>query len=180
MIQDGHGIYSNWWRNKGTITRSEVEAVLTEENLDRHLHDYVAFGSQTPFISLSAGAVIRDPATMTNQVYDAIDTALFFATDDGVRAGALFFCWTVVGLHTAVRFANISEPIRDLLIYRGWSPYHDEGEIAAKIHIPAHQVQRVEWWDPFASLSSPVSTWSNPQYLDPGPLLNERGLVIAP
>src|ERR1700759_1813926 len=87
MIQAGHGIYSNWWRSKGTISPAEVEVVLTEDNLDRHLHDYTAFGDQTPFISLSAGAVIRDPATMTNQIYDAVDTALSFATVDGTRAG---------------------------------------------------------------------------------------------
>jgi hypothetical protein len=180
MIASGDGIYSNWWRTKGQIRPHEVQAVLTAYNLDRHLHEYDTFGHETPYISLSAGAVLRDPASMTNQVYDAIDTALFFATDDGRRAGALFYCWTVVGFHPAVPFSFISEPIRDILIYRGWSPYHDEGEIAAKIHIPAGQVRRVEWWDPAASFERPQYTWDNPDYTAPDPLLNERDLIRTP
>src|ERR1700692_50673 len=73
MISSGHGVYSNWWRGKGTITPPEIQAVLTEHHLDRHLHDYDVFGPQTPYISLAAGAVLRDPATMTNLIYDAVD-----------------------------------------------------------------------------------------------------------
>jgi hypothetical protein len=180
MVASGRGILSNWWRNKGRITPPEIQAVITSANLDRHLHDYDAFGHETPFISLAAGAVVRDPALMTNQVYDAVDTALFFATDDGNRAGALFFCWTVVGFHPAVPFEFISEPVRDLLIYRGWSPYHDEGEIAAKVHIPAYRIQRVEWWDPAISLVAPDSVWDNPEYRNPDPLLNKRDMIRAP
>lgn len=177
MVSSGHGISSNWWRNKGRISPPEIQAVLTEENLDRHVHDYDTFGNDTPYISLSAGAVIRDPALMTNQVYDAVDTALFFATDSGSCAGALFYCWTVVGFHPAVPLPFISEPIRDLLIYRGWSPYHDEGEIVAKVHIAAHQIRRVEWWDPAVGLTSPCYTWDNLAYTSPDPLLNERNLI---
>jgi hypothetical protein len=180
MIASGHGIYSNWWRSKLQITPPEIQAVLTEDHLDRHLHDYYAFGPQTPYISLAAGAVVRDPASMTNLIYDAIDTALFFATDDWARPGALFFCWTVVGFHPAVPFEFISEPVRDLLIYRSWSPFHDEGEITAKVHIPAQQVLRVEWWDGSKSESAPGSTWENPDYRAPQPLLNERELIRDP
>ena len=176
----GNGIISNWWRKKEMITPSETATVLTAGNLDRHLHDYHVFGEQTPFISLAAGAVLRDPAAMTYQVYDAVDTALFFATDDGSHPGALFFCWTVVGFQPAVEFAFVSEPVRDILIYRGWSPFHDEGEIAAKVHIPAHQIRRVEWWDPVVSLDLPTQSWDNSSYLAPTPLLNERDLIRAP
>lgn len=179
MISSGSGIYSNWWRNKGTITPAEIQAVLTADNLDRHLHDYAAFGDQTPYISLAAGAVIRDPALMTNLVYDAVDTALFFATNDWDHPGALFYCWTVVGFHPAVAFEFISEPVRDLLVYRSWSPYNDEGEIAAKVHIPAQQISRVEWWDPTVSHATPASVWNNPIYKTPDPLLNERELIRA-
>jgi hypothetical protein len=177
MIESGRGIFSNWWRNKGRITPQEIHLVLTENNLDRHLHDYDAFGSQTPFISLAAGAVLRDPAAMTNLIYDAVDTALFFATDDWTRPGALFFCWTVVGFHPAVPFEFISEPVRDLLIYRSWSLFHDEGEITAKVHIPAQQILRVEWWDGANSQLIPDFTWDNPEYRAPNALLNERQLI---
>ncbi|WP_063993855.1 hypothetical protein [Bradyrhizobium sp.] len=177
MVSSGDGIYSNWWRNKGTITPAEIKTMLTADNLDRHLHDYDTFGPDTPYISLAAGAVIRDPAFMTNQVYDAVDTALFFATNNWERAGALFFCWTVVGFHPAVPFEFVSEPVRDLLIYRGWSPYHHEGEIAAKVHISAHQVRRIEWWDPALDQFAPTNAWDNPGYQKPNPLLNERDLI---
>jgi hypothetical protein len=180
MISSGDGIYSNWWRNKGTISPAEIHAVLTDDNLDRHLHDYHAFGHETPYISLAAGAVLRDPATMTNLVYDAVDTALLFATDDWDRPGALFYCWTVVGFHSSVPFEFVSEPVRDLLVYRAWSPFHHEGEIAAKVHIPAHQIRRIEWWDPAVSQVDPSSSWDNPGYQAPDPLLNERDLIRAP
>jgi hypothetical protein len=42
------GIRSNWWRGKGTISPWEVANVLTDTNLDRHLHDYANFGPTTP------------------------------------------------------------------------------------------------------------------------------------
>jgi hypothetical protein len=180
MIASGNGIYSNWWRTKRKISPPQIQGVLTEHHLDRHLHDYDAFGPHTPYISLAAGAVLRDPATMTNLIYDAVDTALFFATDDWDRPGALFFCWTVVGFHPAVPFEFISEPVRDLLIYRSWSPFHDEGEITAKVHIPAQQVTRVEWWDGSKSYTDPELTWDNPDYRPPIPLLNERELIREP
>lgn len=180
MIESGSGIISNWWRNKGEITPSDVEAVLTADNLDRHLHDYDSFKNDTPFISLAAGAVLRDPATMTNQVYPAVDTALQFATNDWEHPGALFYCWTVVAFHEAIPFGFVSEPVRDLLIYRGWSPYNHEGEIAAKVHIPAQQVRRVEWWDGASNRMSFVNEWDNPSYRTPIPLLNERDLIRAP
>lgn len=180
MIASADGIYSNWWRHKGEITPPEIQAVLTEHNLDRHLHDYDVFGPDTPFISLAAGTVLTDPAAMTNLVYDAVDTALFFATDNWARPGALFFCWTVVGFHPAVPFEFISEPVRDLLIHRSWSPYHDEGEITAKVHIPAQRVERVEWWDGSKNKAAPVLRWDNPSYRTPDPLLNERKLIRDP
>jgi hypothetical protein len=180
MIASGNGIYSNWWRNKGTISPPEIQTVLTADNLDRHLHDYDVFGGETPYISLAAGAVLRDPAMMTNLVYDAVDTALFFATDDWARSGALFYCWTVVGFHPAVPFEFVSEPVRDLLIYRNWSPFHDEGEIAAKVHIPAHQIRRVEWWDSSVSQATPTHYWDNLYYRTPDPLLNQRDMIRTP
>jgi hypothetical protein len=180
MIASGQGLISNWWRNKGVISPPELQAVLTTGNLDRHLHDYDTFGDETPYISLSAGAVLRDPGMMTNLVYDAVDTGLSFATDDWAHPGALFYCWTVVAFHSAIPFDFVSEPVRDLLIYRGWSPFHDEGEIVAKVHIPAHQIRRIEWWDPGISHMAPNHVWDNPRYKVPSPLLNERNLIRAP
>lgn len=89
MAVQGGGIISNWWRKTGLINPSMVEDVLTEANLDRHLHDYDAFGSDTPFISLACGAVERDALVQQNFVYSARDTALMFATEDWTRPGAV-------------------------------------------------------------------------------------------
>jgi len=54
------GIQSNWWRVKGTIGTDEIAQILTDQNLDRHLHDYANFGANSPFISLAVGCVERD------------------------------------------------------------------------------------------------------------------------
>ena len=61
MLSEGHGILSNWWRNKpsGSISPPEVEAILTEQNLDLHAHEYATYGAQTPFISVASGCVGR-------------------------------------------------------------------------------------------------------------------------
>ena len=59
IIEHKVGLLSNWWRKKEIISPQEVATVLTETNLDRHLHDYDTYGSDTPFISLAAGCVER-------------------------------------------------------------------------------------------------------------------------
>lgn len=37
----GDGILSNWWRNKKTITNSEIQIELTEPNLLLHLNNLI-------------------------------------------------------------------------------------------------------------------------------------------
>jgi hypothetical protein len=173
----GNGIISNWWRNKpeGSISPPEVQAVLTEDNLNRHLHDYDAFGDESPFISLAAGAVERDTIVQRNFVYSAVDTALAFATDHGARDGALFYGWAPVALNPAVSLGSVSEEVRDLNVYRRWSPFQLEGEITAKVHIPANQICRVEWWEAH-DRRAPVEACDNPGFVPPDPLLNMREL----
>lgn len=176
MALGGHGIVSNWWRSasKGSIRPDETLAVLTEHNLDRHLHDYHSFGPETPFISLAAGCVERDTITQQNAIYSAVDTALEFATDAGTRPGALFYGWVIVGINPAVKLAAVAESVRDLNVYHRWSPFQQEGEITAKIHIPANQIQRVEWWDTRIDPSSPSDFRDNPLFTAPTPILNVR------
>jgi hypothetical protein len=176
MALRGHGIVSNWWRNTPTRTihPDKTLAVLTEHNLDRHLHDYHTFGPETPFISLASGCVERDTITQQNAIYSAVDTALEFATDAGARPGALFYGWVIVGLNPAVKLAAVAESVRDLNVYHRWSPFQLEGEITAKIHIPANQIQRVEWWDTRIDPSSPSGFRDNPLFTAPTPILNVR------
>ncbi len=176
MAVHGLGILSNWWRKVGSISPPMVVDVLNETNLDRHLHDYDAFGEDTPFISLACGAVERDLLVQQNFVYSARDTALMFATEDWTRPGALFYVWVPVSYHRAVAIAAVAEPVRDLNIYQRWSPYQLEGEVTAKVNIPANQIERVEWWDGSVSQRDPEDSWTNPNYMPPTPLSNIRDL----
>lgn len=176
IVDSGMGILSNWWRSLHEITPAQVGQVLTETNLDRHLHAYGTYGPSTPFISVASGCVERDALLQQNLVYSASDTALDFATDAWAHPGAVFYGWTVVGLNPAVPMAGISESVRELNVYRRWSPYQLEGEITAKVHIPANQIQRIEWWDPNLSHSAPEDVHPNPGFEAPDPISNVREL----
>lgn len=175
-VRSGGGIISNWWRHRGTIYSNEPALVLNDHSLDRHLHDYDNFGQQSPFISLASGCIERDALLRRNTVHSAVDTALQFATDCWAYPGALFFCWTPVGLNPAVEIASVAESVRDLNVYHRWSPYQLEGEIAAKIQIPANQIVRVEWWDGSQRKDRPIDTFFNTNFVDPKPITNIRDL----
>lgn len=176
LLLSGHGITSNWWRNKpgGRISPPEVDAVLTEHNLERHVHDYDRFGQETPFISVASGCVERDVLLRRNSVYSAVDTALDFATDAGSHPGCLFYGWIVTSLNPAVQLSGVAEAIRDLNVYHRWSPFQLEGEVTAKIHIPSNQIERVEWWDLSTDPTDPLDTCMNPGFVAPAPILNVR------
>lgn len=176
LIAGGHGISSNWWRNKPgrLITPSEIDAILTEHNLDRHVHDYANYGSQSPFISVTSGSVERNTLLSQNFVYGALTTALDFATDAWGHPGAVFYGWTLVSLNPAVQISMVGEEIRNLNTYHRWSPFQPEGEITAKIHIPSNQIETVEWWDGSVDRSKPIHHFKNPGFVPPEPITNVR------
>jgi hypothetical protein len=149
---------------------SEIRQKLTTTNLDLHVNNYNHIYNDTPFISLTAGCVERDTFYRTNRVLPAEDTALMFATRNGAQSGFLFYCWVIVGLKPAVAIEGVAEEVRELNSYRSWSAYQLEGELTAKIHIPANQIQRVEWWAPGPggepTRQTSRSEW-NPAYLNP-------------
>lgn len=176
MVASGQGLISNWWRNRGTIYSHESVAVVNEHNLDRHLHDYANFGHESPFISLTSGCVERNALLQQNIAHSAIDTALLFATDSWAHPGALFYCWIPVGLNAAVRVLGVAEAVRELHTYRRWSPYQLEGEITAKVQVPANQISRVEWWDGSRHKDQPTDLYTNPRFVSPDPILNLREL----
>ena len=177
MVFGGGGIICNWWRNAGTISPPAMRARLTAANLDRHVHDYETFGPQTPFISLTAGCVERDIALRLNRVHEAQDVALRFGTDWGERHGYLFYCWVVVGLKPAVSVEGVAEEIRELNSYLSWSDYQLEGEVTAKINVPANQIHAWERWDADGDGSvNKTSTWRklNPRFDSPALVSNIR------
>ncbi|MDO8410662.1 MAG: hypothetical protein Q7S93_11455 [Phenylobacterium sp.] len=175
MLSAEEGIISNWWHHHGTIAPTGVASVLNLANLYRHLNDYGAYGPVSPFISLAAGSVERDAYLHTNTIHSAIDTALWFATGFGTRPGALFYCWVPVGLNPAVEVSSVGESVRDLHVYRDYLPFQPEGEVTAKINIPANQIQRVEWWGSFTD-TAPADIYVNPLFVEPTPLTTLRDL----
>lgn len=167
LITSGTGILSRWWQAKGTISPGEVATVLTELNLDRHLNQYARYGTTTPFISLSAGYVGRDRAKKSNTVYSAIDTAIGFATHNWKHPGVVFYCWLPVSMNKAIEVSSVAEPIRDTLSYRKWYQHLHQGEVTAKIAVPANQISRVEWWDGAHSRTTFARSFDNPAFVQP-------------
>ena len=182
LLNDSHGVACNWLRRvRGRkVTPAERRRKLTALNLDRHIHDYDSFKDDTPFISLTAGCVERDAALRLNRIHEAQDVALRFATDWGMRHGYLFYCWVIVGLRPAVTIEGIAEEIRELNTYFSYSDFQLEGEITAKIHVPANQIQRCERWNADGKGrvgTGPVWQYVNPNFESPELVSNIRDLL---
>ena len=84
------GILCNWWRKVGQISAAEVPMRLTERNLQWHQNRYEdpdplegneEFKEHTPFVSTTAGSVVRDAFYSVNHLQPAWWQALVFATD---------------------------------------------------------------------------------------------------
>ena len=75
-----------------------------------------------------------------------------------------------------VPLASVAEPVRDLNIYRRWSPYQVEGEVTAKIHIAASQIECVEWWNMQEESSEAMWCCANRDYVRPEAVSNIREL----
>lgn len=104
------------------------------------------FYRRTPFISTTAGTVERHDLWRKNRVYLPRWQALRFATDGWRRDGYLFYCYVLTIGKQAVAHEAFAEELRELNVYTGYSPYHPEGEITAKIRIPPTQIEYVEFW----------------------------------
>ena len=106
----------------------------------------------------------------------AVDTALMFATDNWTRPGALFYLWVATSHRPAVAVETVAEPVRDLNIYWRWSPYQPEGEVTAKVHITANQIEKLEWWIPTSRAGRVEETILNPEYVEAELLSDVREL----
>jgi len=179
MIEGGHGIVCNWWRNAQRISPAARRAKLTRGNLDRHIHDYDNFKLYSPFISLTAGCVERDVALSVNRIHEAEDVALRFATDWGKRPGYIFYCWVVVGLKPAVSVESVAEEVRELNTYLSYSDFQLEGEVTAKIIVPANQIHSCERWDADGRGKVNLSGWryENARFDQPAVVSNIRELL---
>jgi hypothetical protein len=169
-----HGIASRWWN--GGVGPNEILAQLTETALMRHLNDYDAFGPVTPFISTTAGSVVRDASGEVNVIETAEYVATDFATDGFTCDGWVFSGYVFTLGRKAVRQQPFAEEVRELNIYTGYLPFQPEGELVAKFHLPAVQLEAA--W--------PVTARRNPMrpgaMLWPlkGAVLDNRGVYVPP
>jgi hypothetical protein len=188
------GIHCRWWTRVGSITAEEIRTKLNERNLYWHLNRYddpdptqgnEPFCDHTPFISTTAGAVERDVIAQANWVYPPFMTALTFATNNFSAVGYVYYGYVITLGKKAIELQHFAEEVRELHIYTGFLPFHDEGEITAKIYIPSVCLERYEKFDPtqaFNDLSNgmfptPVDVQWNPNYAAPEQFSNVRGVV---
>lgn len=191
------GIICNWWRNQpnGLLPQGLIPGKLTDRNLDWHQNSYDQpdpleggkdFSINTPFISATAGTVSRDLAAKTNTLTPAWRIALYFATDRWTRDGWLFYCRLFVIGKRAPALRSFSEELRELNIYNGFSLFQPEGEITAKIEIPAPQIERADFWslqdvqNALAKQMLPTATKSlaNSNFVKADDLSNIRSLLV--
>lgn len=188
------GIQCNWWRKVGQITPDAVEQQLTERNLLWHLSRYAdrdpdehdeEFGKHTPFVSTTAGAVERDAAAGRNIPHPPFLTALRFATDDFTAIGYVFYGHLYTLGKQSIPLEAFAEEVRELHVYTAYLPYQLEGEITAKVHIPAHCISRCEKYDgvqAYAALASgcdptAIAAFTNVAYAEPLSYANVRGFI---
>jgi hypothetical protein len=96
----------------------------------------------SPYISLSAGIVLRDTPIGT-RVFPAWKSAVDFATGRGSFAGYIYRLWTVVAPKPSPELINVSDEVRNLNLYRTAWKYQQQGEITAKLVIPSPQIEYV-------------------------------------
>lgn len=181
-----NGLICNLWRNNPNMPYSDMLRRLTPDDLDWHQNRFTdpypgpydpPFWKSTPFISTTAGTVLPSTLFKNNVLFSAIVTALRFATDRWTHDHAwLVYAYVFVLGKQSVKFVQFSEELRELNVYSGWSAFQPEGEVTAKLIIPAPQIERIEMWsrDP-SGRYTPVYPFSpNPNYVIPETISNIR------
>lgn len=188
------GLRCSWWEKAKHVTPEGIQDRLTERNLEWHLNHFddpdpdeggECFRLHTPFISTTAGAVERDRNQQRNWRKPSFLTALQFATRNYTNVGYVFYGYVFTLGRKALPLVSFAEEVRELHIYTGFLKYHHEGEVVAKIWIPAVNLERYEKYDPlnaFAALKSgrkptPEAIEWNAAYTPPDDYANIRGMV---
>lgn len=168
----GTGLQSNWLRNNAATSfdpgLTDAQAELNDAALFSHVHDYGTFGSNSPYLSLSAG-IRRSDGGHGLQEFRAWETALDFATDGPTGTGYIYRLWTIVTPKPSPSLMGVSDELRDLNQFGNFAYFNHEGELAAKILIPARQIQWV------AKVTFPgTRLWieANPDHVDPDTITN--------
>jgi len=140
------GIKSNWLYNNPTMPIEQaiptVQGMLSLSALERHVNNYAAVRTTSPYISLSAGVVVPHTALGTRK-FPAWRSALDFATAFGRADGYIYRLWTIVTQKPSPGLMNVSDEIRNLNLFRSAWKYQHQGEITAKLVIPPAQIEYV-------------------------------------
>lgn len=181
LVRDGIGC--EWWRNNGLISPVEVAEKLTERNLRWHLDRYYRidpstgrpFHEGTPFISLTAGTFDHDRRRRLNVPKPAHKTALAFATRGFNEVGHIFHGYVMVLPNPSIPLQEFAEDVRDFHSHSRYSRYRLQGEVTAKIHVPAVRLERVERYEPSAgSAARCTDVWFNSGFEPPSRHANIR------
>ncbi|MFC5063532.1 hypothetical protein ACFPBZ_15025 [Actinomycetospora atypica] len=149
------GLVCNWGRAARGIPVDKISERLTPESIRTHVDGFSTidpltkkkFFEESPYISLSSGTVERDSVNRANHIYTARRTAMQFGSRFGESDTAyIFTCWVLVAPRMAAEIYGVAEEVRNLTVYPSYSDFADQGEIAAKLHIPANQIERCEKW----------------------------------
>jgi hypothetical protein len=190
-IVSGRGLVSNWWRNApgGTISPEQYPGKLTEETLYAHLVDYDRVRKDTPFISMTAGTVEIDTARERNVFFPPLYTALRFATRNFTQDGYVLYAYVYVLGRKSIELEEFAEEVRDVNTYTSFYAWHPEGEVVAKVHIPARRIERIERYSHLGleddldqgTVPAPTATFENrAMYRDPLRYANVRGFPQVP
>lgn len=148
---------------------------LSDTALNDHVNNFPKVWKSTPYISLSAGNVLPNPVGRVS-VLPAWLTAAAFATNYGRTSGYVYRCWCVVSPKAVPEIASVADEVRDLNIFRKYWIFHGEGEIAAKLIVPARQIERVHKIDkntrPLSFNNHPHPEIFNPKFIAPDRLSN--------
>ena len=191
------GITCNWWRKADPLPEHEIAERLTERNLEWHQNRYAdpdplergeRFGEHTPFISVTAGTIERDSLRRRHLLHPAKEIALQFATNQWRRDGYVFHCYVFLLGRKSLPHRAFSEELRELNIYTRFSLFQPEGEIAAKIVIPAIQIEKCEAFTlsgiksdlALKRFPKPSETIPNPKYTTPDDISNLRRFLVDP
>ncbi|WP_053990016.1 hypothetical protein [Mangrovimonas sp. TPBH4] len=188
------GILSNLLRNNPNFQLSEIKEELTESNLINHLSNYhgtlpssnkwsklgKTYGEVSPFISTTAGAVQRDNSK--NIIFPTFITAIRFATKNFKTSGCIFYTYVQVLGKESIPLESFSEEVRELHIFKDFLPYHQQGEITAKLRIPSISIEKAEIYNgkkAFQCLNKgtkpiPAKIILNPDYANPEKYCNIR------
>lgn len=156
------GLMSNWiLANGGTtlaIAQGASQDALSAAALDDHVNAYRKVSASTPYISLGAGCVEYQGRKSPTVTLPALATAVNFATRGGKTPGYIFRLWVVTTPKPAADIPGLAEDVRDLKLFAGFSRYHYQGEVTAKLYVPRRQVA---WAMKVDAQGNPVNaTWT--------------------